>query len=228
MVDSVLNIVNKARRRAKDSPLSSSEYDSGDEADHLQMRGEFEWVYKKVIGAKKDDLRKSFTLTTSQGQKTYSLGFQTNKLSSLELYRIDEFGSDDYLLKYFTEAEVASIYPDLNDIPEGKIQGYFFSVGEKADDISLRFLPTPDSTYTIKGFTNAANCVLTASDVTLCSQEGDDYIEQYLFCKILESIEHAQAQSALQELSQKWTQYLCTNFHLNTQSYEPCISQHSF
>lgn len=226
MVDTVLNIINNARGRAEYSPLSATDFDSGQEAEHLFFKHNFKTVYKKVLQAKGDDTRKTFQFNTIQGVNTYSLDFDFNKLSSLDLYRIDSTGTQDYKLRYLTEAEALLLYPDFSDIPEGTPEAYFLTVTDTAGVQRLKFINSPDGVYTLKGFTNSNSNNLTATDMTVCNELADNYIEQYLLAIFLARIEHSRANIEYQEADNQWKIYLATQSNLNSFKQTPYVNQH--
>jgi hypothetical protein len=181
MVENVLTIVNKARNRLGLTNMTASEFDSGTQREHLVLRAEFQNVYNKLVRLKGEEFRKTFTLSTSDGVNGYSLGFDSQDLSTVQLYvQSAPNNIQPYQLIYITEDEARRQYPNLADIPEGIPSTFFIATTNTEATKLVYFINKPDGIYSILGYQMVDPSSLSSSNDTACTALGDEYLESSL------------------------------------------------
>ena len=224
MSDTVINVVNRALGRLRISPLTDDEFNSGIEGIHLATRNEFRRAYQFLADLKKEEFKTFEDVTTTAGVNEYSTSFDTNRFAdvSSSAYLIDLAGDDDQQLIYYSEKTVLYQYQgDLSEIPEGRPYGYFFRTTPTSNIIRFSLLDVPDDVYTIRLYYYVPAVTLVAADPTVCSPQGDDFLEDHMYAftgyqKGLMSLDEA---TLLQRQAKR--RYVCQNFNVNTRySYQ--------
>lgn len=216
MVDAVINIVNRARGRASQTPLQPAAFDASFERGPLTDRNEFTRIYKELADYKQEDFRTYFDVTTTAGVNEYTLTPTVTKFENDVMYIIDA-GDDDIPIYYYTEQEILRQYSgDLSEIPSGKPYGFFIRTTSTAITKKLSFVDNPDATYTIRGYYYQDAAAMTGTSLTACGNYGDQFLEDHMYGYTLFStgiIGYPDFQALKEKAKLK---YLCQDFKTNT------------
>lgn len=217
MVDSVINVVNRALNVLGRSPITSIEFDSSTEQDYQILRGVFSAAYRDVLDAGHEDLLKEHIVTTVANQVTYSL---PSYFDIADIYRVRYRAlapSDEgWQLKYYNEDELNYMYPNLEAMDTGSPFGWWIKSGTTAGVKELRFVPTPDAAYPIVFTIYEQSAVPAGDSNTVFNRTGDQYLEAILtraLCEQYYDASDIRLQRAISEENKQHHKYITQDYN---------------
>ena len=184
MVAKVIDLINKARARLGLENLVYLDFDNSTvNRDCVGGRAEFDAAYRKMILSGSIDFSRNITMTTTAGVQEYTLPTPLDESTQIDSRNVQIQGGTDVMenISYIPLDEVLLAYPDLSQIPQGKLSRWFISYTTDSVVKKLRFINTPDDTYTLSINFNVRPSTPTGNNNTACGYAGDNYLIDHMY-----------------------------------------------
>ena len=181
--------------------------------DAMIMFSKFRYWYRDLVNKQPEDFKKEVDIVTNASQKVYAFPDSLQGLDIADIQNVRYIGDEPFnawWLNYYTEREMERMFPNIEDIPEGQVTGWFLNTNNSSNNKELRFYLTPNDSYRIRFYLNEIPSNLNASDNTGCNRYGDEY----LITRMVEELskhwfgeESMKYQESKRETQKKWIQY---------------------
>ena len=213
MVDSVLNIINKALVLNNTQEVTLSELKSANESHHKLALQKITDFYKDLIREKAYEFKSNFDLSTVSNQKNYAVTFPPRFLINFDKVTVIEpLEGKSYSIDFLNDSKVRFRFPnpDADITSTGKPENWFFWNNE------IRFYPIPDKVYTVR-FRKLEQITsdLTAESSTACNELGDRLLVVLIARALADSIEGFNSQKYDHDIHYLTSEYLLSQTDVN-------------